>query len=152
MTLVRFSPLRELEDLLGRYGQGIPDPAFNTTQPSEAVAEANWRPPVDVRESADFYEFRADLPAVEPEQVEITVRRGVLTIAGERRSDIEGDNSPEGRVHRLERRHGRFSRSFTLPEDADADRVSAQARNGVLAVRVEKKSEVTPRRIEVQVA
>lgn len=149
MTLVRFSPLRELEDLLGRYNQAV---AEFSGQPSEAVGDSAWRPLVDVRETDSFYEFRLDLPAVEPGEVEITVRRGVLTIAGERRSDIEGENEPNGRVHRIERRYGRFSRSFTLPEDADADQVSAQSRNGVLAIRIEKKSEVTPRRIEVQVA
>jgi len=77
----------------------------------------------------------------------VTVKDGVLVVSGERRYEKE----TEGKVHRVERRYGRFSRSFRLPENADEGRIEAAQKDGVLTLKVSKREEVKPRSIEVKV-
>ena len=110
------------------------------------VAPEGWTPVADVWETADAYRIDLEIPSVPAEAVEVAVEEGVLIMSGER-SRVE---RAEGeRNHRLERRAGKFSRRFKLPEDADAEAISARVANGVLEVTVNKREERTPRRIEV---
>lgn len=109
--------------------------------------ESNWTPAVDIRESDASYLIRADVPGVDPKDIEITLEHGVLTIAGERKAD--SDSNTEG-YRRVERLRGRFVRSFALPDTADADKVDATVRDGVLEVVINKKESSKPRRIAVR--
>lgn len=100
---------------------------------------------VRTKNTADGYELTAELPGLTQSDVRLEVHRGVLTLSAERKN-----HSPEGyRAHRKERRGYQFSRSFTLPEDADVERVEASMKNGVLTVTVGKRAEVKPRQIQV---
>jgi len=102
-------------------------------------------PEVRSKKTEDGYELSADLPGLTQEDLRLEVHRGVLTLSAERRN-----HSPEGyRAHRKERRGFQFSQSFTLPEDADIERVEASMKNGVLTVTVGKRPEVKPRQIPV---
>ena len=107
-----------------------------------------WTPVVDIEETVQDYVIRAELPGLDKDKVKVGVEGAVLTLSGER--DLE--RTAEGKTyHHIERSHGTFSRSFTLPEDSDAERVEAQFTNGVLTVRVAKREEALPKSIEVRV-
>ena len=142
-----------------RYRQSVPQPALHDPvahafgrlfeHANRDVEAAQWMPRVDVREEAGRFVILADLPGVDPQEIEVQMDKGVLTIEGERKADaaVEGE-----RFSRVERRHGSFRRSFALPDSADAEGVSATGRNGVLEVVIPKKPETAPRRIQVGTA
>ncbi len=113
-----------------------------------ASGSAQWLPPVDIREEADRFVIRADLPGIDPQDIEVQMDKGILSIQGERKADaIAGD----AHYTRTERRNGSFHRRFALPDSADADGIAASGRNGVLEISIPKKPETTPRRIRVGV-
>lgn len=118
--------------------------------PRDAVADARateqWVPRVDVREEAERFVILADLPGLDPADIEISMDKGVLSIKGRREAVAAGEGS---RYLRVERLHGDFERSFALPEGADADGIVATGRNGVLEISIPRKAESTPRRIQV---
>ena len=105
-------------------------------------------PETDVREAADAIEVRMDLPGMRPEDVSVELENNVLTISGEKREE-RTQNEKEGRFHLAERRWGTFARSFVLPREVEADRISAEYNNGVLTVRIPKSAKARPRRIDV---
>jgi HSP20 family protein len=105
-----------------------------------------WTPIADVWETADAYRIDLEIPSVTAEAVDVSVEDGVLIMSGERSRPERAEGE---RNHRLERRAGKFSRRFKLPEDADAESISARVANGLLEVTVSKRKEKKPRRIEV---
>ena len=109
----------------------------------------NWVPAVDIYEETERFVVRADVPGVNPADIEVNMDNGVLSVAGERlsedRSDIDG-------VSRFERVAGRFQRRFTLPETADADGIKARSRNGILEISIPKQATAEARRITVEAA
>jgi HSP20 family protein len=141
MSIVRFNPARELDDFFGRFGD------VNRSVWGESIATSDWTPAVDIRETQADFQIDIELPAVAADDVNVTVKDGVLVVAGERKLEKE----TEGKVHRVERRYGRFTRSFRLPENVDEGQVDAHAKDGVLYQRVPKREEVKPRAIEVKV-
>jgi HSP20 family protein len=140
-TLIRRDPFHIMDALFG----GDAASAF------DLPATRAFAPAFDVSEVKDAYVFRADVPGVPEKELEIQVLGNVLTVAGERKNErVEGD---AGRRHfTLERGHGRFSRSFSLPDGADGERATAEVKDGVLTLRVPKRAEVQPRRINVGAA
>ena len=119
---------------------------FDTPWARDVSADASWAPAVDIREDANRYLIRADVPGVDAKDIEVTLEHGVLTIAGERKGETETND--EG-YRRVERFHGRFVRSFALPDTADADKVNAKVKDGVLEVVINKKETSKPRKIAV---
>ena len=114
----------------------------------EGVQSVAWSPVVDIEETELNYLIRAELPGLSKEKVKVTVEDGVLTLSGER--DLE--RKVEGKTfHHIERSHGTFTRSFTLPENAEAESVSANYKDGLLEIRVAKSEEALPKSIEVRV-
>lgn len=115
--------------------------------PEDSFFAEEWSPAVDVRENSDAYVVQADIPGVKPEDMDVTLENGVLTIRGQRREEKkdEGEN-----YHRIERFSGSFSRRFVLPEAADADNVEANMDQGVLVVRIPKTEKATQRKIEIK--
>jgi HSP20 family protein len=142
MTLVHYEPWA-LVDRLRRL-----DRAFAS---SDATTEGKlaWLPAVDVHEETERFVVRADLPGVEPKDIEITTDKGVLTLRGERRTEQRAEES--GRT-RFERVSGTFVRHFTLPENAQPDAIKATHVNGVLEVTIPKQPKPEPRRIKVEAA
>jgi HSP20 family protein len=102
---------------------------------------------VDIREDKDAYVLHADVPGVDPKDIEVHMENGVLTIRGERKSETKEERENYKRVERV---RGTFYRRFTLPDTADADKISAKSVNGVLEVRIPKQETVQPRRISVE--
>lgn len=141
MNMIRYQPWGAF-DLMDRLlaGQGIryADPA---------ATSADWVPSVDVKEEAERFVIHADVPGVDPKDIEVSMEDGVLTLAGERKSEKREEG--EGWT-RVERRSGRFLRRFTLPETADAEGISAQGQNGVLEIVIPKLAKAAPRKITVK--
>ena len=113
----------------------------------QQVRDKEWKPSVDIREMDDSYRLDVELPAVDPKDVRVELRKGVLNISGERRYAGE-----DNRVHLRERRFGKFWRGFHLPEDADANAIRATAKDGIISITVGKNTAGQPRAIEVEAA
>jgi HSP20 family protein len=119
----------------------------NADNPDEsAVVTSQWVPRVDIKEEANRFVILADLPGVDPQQVEVLMDKGILSIKGERSSEATEQSE---RFSRIERRYGSFHRRFALPDTADAEGIVATGHNGVLEVVIPKRAESTPRRIQV---
>lgn len=108
-----------------------------------------WLPVVDVRETADAILVQAELPGLHPDDVDLRVENGVLTISGEKKHEVE-EGKEDSSYHFFERRYGRFERSFTLPRSVNADAVKARFEQGVLTVTLPKAETARPRRIQIE--
>lgn len=111
-----------------------------------AVVTAQWVPRVDIKEEAGRFVIYADLPGIDPQDIEVQMDKGILSIKGERKSESTAETE---RFSRVERRYGSFHRRFALPDSADPEGVTADGRNGVLEIVIPKRAETTPRRIQV---
>lgn len=148
MANSQWDPLRDMEELLARYGRSAPAQPLAHGR-SEHIAAADWRPLVDIVETADLYLIEAELPGVKREDVRVGVDEGVLTIQGHR--DAHPADAAARKSQRSERPSGRFARSFALPELADPERIAARMEDGVLYVSIGKRGERGRRGIEVKV-
>jgi HSP20 family protein len=106
-----------------------------------------FAPAFDIKETKDAYEFKADLPGIDEKELEVTVTGNRLTVGGKREEEHEEKSD---RYYAYERSYGSFSRSFTLPEGSDPEKLSASLERGVLDLKVPKKPEVQPKKIEVK--
>lgn len=145
----RWDPFKELEDMERRLATWFGRPLRRREGEKEALTVAEWSPLVDIEESEKEYLIKAELPEVKKEDVKISVQEDVLTISGERKSEKEEKGK---KYHRVERCYGSFARSFTLPEDADGTKVSAEYKDGVLRIHLPKSEKAKPKAIEVKVA
>lgn len=115
----------------------------------ETAAVASWIPAIDIREEEKQFVLHADLPGVDPANIEVTLDNGVLTIRGRRELTERDERKGYRRVERLS---GEFFRRFSLPDTADSNSVKARCTNGVLEVVIPKQPQVLPRRISVESA
>src|SRR2546421_3737664 len=131
--VITWNPLREIEEAQNRLHRfflgGFPNRMDTSEIPTLAVAD--WSPEVDISEDDHGYLLKADLPEMKKDDVRVTVEDGVLSVSGERKTEKEDHKK---KFHRIERSFGTFRRSFTLPEDADSTKVTAEVRDGVLKV------------------
>jgi HSP20 family protein len=134
MALIRSEALKDVEELFDRYTRTLPWPMGRATASTATMSD--WHPRVDIAETDTCYRIQADIPGVRKEDLKVSVDNGVLTVQGERQQEKKEDNA---RMHRVERFYGHFSRSFTLPEDADIAALSANASEGQLTVSVPRK-------------
>jgi HSP20 family protein len=148
MTLVRWDPFRELEDMSDRLNRMMSRPALPRTNGKETMVVADWVPSVDVSETDGEYQIKAEIPDVKKEDVKVTVEDGVLTIQGERKQEKEEKGK---KYHRVERSYGSFIRSFTLPDLVDEEKVKAEFKDGVLNLLLPKSEKAKPKAIEVKV-
>ncbi|MDE2195889.1 MAG: Hsp20/alpha crystallin family protein [Gammaproteobacteria bacterium] len=112
-----------------------------------SLAATDWVPAVDIKEEADRFVLHADVPGVDPKDIEVTMEDGTLTIRGERKNESREEHDGYRRVERVT---GQFFRRFTLPDTANAEGVSARGNHGVLEVSIPKHAKVQPRRIAVK--
>lgn len=137
-TFGMLEPLRkEMEDVMERF--------FGREDGKPRAADV-WAPRVDLEETDREILVKADLPGVDPKNVEVTVENGVLTVRGERKEERE---EKKKNYHRVERFAGSFYRAVALPPGADADKVTATSANGVVTVSIPKKAEAQPKKIAV---
>ena len=140
MALVRWDSGREVDSLQSEVNR-VFDAFFGNGAPRR-----RWVPAMDLVETDDNLVLRADLPGLSRDDVEIEIKDGVLTVSGERKAEHE--EKSEG-FYRVERTFGRFSRSLSLPEGINADRVAADFEDGVLEVRIPKPEARKPHRVEI---
>jgi len=143
--LTRWDPFRELNVMQDRLSRLFQDYAPRGEQDLTA---GNFVPPVDIYEDEQGITVKAELPGIDPKDVDVQVENNVLTIKGERKLERE---EKEENFHRIERRYGSFVRSFTLPPTVDTDTVKADYENGVLKVHLAKRAEAKPKQIKVNV-
>jgi len=149
-AITRWDPFKELDELQSRlstmFGRA---PVRKDGGRDEAMTVAEWAPLVDIVEDEHEYLIKAELPEVTKEDVKVTVQNGVLSLVGDRKFTKE---ERDKKYHRIERAYGSFVRSFSLPEDADENKVSADFKDGVLQVHLPKSEKARPKNIEVKIA
>ncbi|HTE88797.1 MAG TPA: Hsp20/alpha crystallin family protein [Terriglobales bacterium] len=152
-TLITWNQLREMEEAQNRFNpflRGFPNiPNRMGSGEIDSLAVADWSPEVDISEDDHGYLLKADLPEMKKDDVRVTVEDGILCVSGERKSEKEDHKR---KFHRIERSYGNFRRSFTLPEDANGSKVTADFRDGVLKVHLPTTARPKSKAIEVKVA
>lgn len=149
MTLVRWDPFRELEEVSDRLNRMFARPAASRGAGKETMIVADWTPSVDISETEGEYQIKAEIPDVKKEDVKVTLEDGVLTIQGERKHEKEEKGK---KYHRIERSYGSFVRTFSLPDVIDEEKVKAEFKDGVLNLHLPKSEKAKPKAIEVKVA
>ena len=148
--VITWNPLREIDEAQNRLSRfflgGFPNRMGSGETPSLAVAD--WSPEIDISEDDRGYLLKADLPEMKKDDVRVTVEDDILSVSGERKSLKEDQKR---KFHRMERSFGNFRRSFTLPEDADSTKVTAEFRDGVLKVHLPTTPIARSKAIEVKV-
>ena len=150
MNIVRYGQPRpaslqnEMKQMFDRLFEGsLFDQAGSD---DSSVVTSQWVPRVDVKEEGDRFVLYADLPGIDPNDIEVSMDKGLLTIRGERSSETSEQTD---RFSRIERRYGTFHRRFALPDSADPEGIQARGRHGVLEITIPKRPESAPRRIQV---
>jgi HSP20 family protein len=150
MAIVRFEPFRDQVTFQDRLSR-IFDDAFRASRGAseeEWALGGSWAPSVDIYEHDGNLVLRAELPGIDPKDVDVRVENNVLTLSGERKLDSEVKKES---YHRVERSYGAFSRSFTLPNVVDTDKIKAEFKDGMLRLVLPKKEEAKPKQISISV-
>jgi HSP20 family protein len=142
MTLSRW---RDMDDILNRYARTLGPPQAGS---QEVIATGDWVPLVDIAETDKAFEIKVEIPEVKKENVKVTVDNRVLTIWGEREQEKEEEGK---KFHRVERYYGVFTRSFTLPDNVDENKVTASFKDGMLNIQIQKAKVAKQKAIEVKV-
>ena len=141
-----FDPFRNFEERMRRFfGEGF-EPFKTSTEENWSLA--TWAPTCDIFETDNEIVVKAELPEVKNEDVHVTIDNNMLTLRGERKFSEE---TKKDSYHRMERSYGEFFRSFTLPHFVDANKVSAEFKNGMLRITLPKREEAKPKQLEVKV-
>ncbi|MEK7314795.1 MAG: Hsp20/alpha crystallin family protein [Candidatus Eisenbacteria bacterium] len=145
MTLVRWNPMRDMLTLENEMGRLLQDLSGRAP---EGETPALWSPRVDIEEGRESYVVKAELPGIKLEDIKITIADNQLVVRGERRREVEKNDTT---YHRVERVYGAFERAFTLTKAVAADKIEALYRDGVLEIRVPKAEEAKAREIQIKI-
>lgn len=146
MNIVRYEPwglVNQLHDEINR----LFDRGYAGQDRDSGLTASDWIPAVDIKEEDHRFLIHADVPGVDPKDIEITMEDGILTLKGERKNETREEHDGYRRVERVS---GQFFRRFTLPDTADAEGVTAKGVNGVLEISIPKQPKAQPRRIAVK--
>jgi HSP20 family protein len=146
-----WNPFQEMEELQSRLSSlmGMPRSRASESEDRDFISDTVWAPLVDIVEEEKEYLVKAELPEIRKEDLTVTVENGMLTISGERKFEQE---EKKRKYHRVERSYGSFTRSFTLPGDADGNKIEAEFKDGLLQVHIAKNEQAHPKAIEVKVS
>lgn len=144
MTLMKWDPWREIEDMFDRYTNAVGWPRGG----QEALASSDWSPRVDIAETEHEFLIKADIPGVDKDHVKVSVDNGVLTLHGERKSEKEEKDT---KFHRVERFVGTFTRRFTVPENVGVEGIKAVFKDGILNLHLPKTEKSKPKAIDIHV-
>jgi len=147
MTIVRYQPMSQALQMHSELKQAFDRFLGASEGDQSSVVTSQWAPHVDIKEEANRFVIYADIPGVEPKDIEVHMEKGVLSIKGERK--VENVEQTD-QYTRVERARGTFFRRFALPDSADPDGITAEGRHGVLEITIPKKPETTARRIEIR--
>ncbi len=150
MAIVRFEPFRDLVTIQDRMNRLFSEAFRGARDVDEDWAlGGSWAPAVDVLEQEGNIVLKAELPGVDPKDVDIRVENNTLTLRGERRFDNEVKRES---FHRVERSYGAFARSFSLPSVVETEKIQAEYKDGILKVTLPKKEEAKPKQIAISVS
>ena len=148
MALVRWEPFQDLLAIQERMNRLFDETLQRTrSREEEDISAGLWAPPVDIYETENEIVLKAELPEIDQKDIEIKVEDNTLTIRGERRFDQE---TKKENYHRIERAYGKFSRSFSLPNTIDQEKIKASYKDGILKLVMPKKEEKKPKQITVE--
>ena len=145
-VLTRWDPFRELHTLQSRMSR-LFEEQYGGREES-LVNSGAFVPPVDIYEDQHGIQLKLEVPGIDEKDLNINVENNVLTVSGERKFERE---QKEENFHRIERRYGSFTRSFTLPNTVDTDKITADYNSGVLSIRLVKREEAKPKQIKVNI-
>ena len=150
MAIVRWEPFRDMVAVQDRLNRIFDEAVRGNPRVSEEdwALGGQWAPSVDIFEHEGNLVLRAELPGIEPKDVDVHVENNVLTLRGERKFESEVKRE---KYHRVERAYGTFSRSFTLPNVVDTEKIKAEYKDGVLQVTLPQREEAKPKQIQVSV-
>ena len=147
--LIKWSGFPSISSLQNEMNRMF-DRFFKGWDLSELGAETGaWLPPIDLAETNDKVVVKAEIPGIDPKEIDISIQGDTLSVKGEKKEEKEEKG---GNYYRMERRYGSFSRSIDLPSSVDTNKVSAEYKNGVLEITLQKKEEVKPKQINVKVS
>jgi HSP20 family protein len=141
MNMIRWNPFTEMDDLFKSYNR-----AMTRNPAQEGLLSTDWSPSVDITEDDKEFLIKAELPEIKKEDISVDVNQGVVTLSGERKSE-----SRDEKEHRIERFYGRFSRSFTLPENVNEADIKAENKDGMLYLHLPKSVVEKPKKIKVDI-
>lgn len=147
MNMVRYEPWSLLNQLHSEIDQLFTPQRRRLGEDNANVATSDWAPAVDIKEEADRFVIHADIPGVDPKDIDVHMENGILTIKGERQSETKEEREGYKRVERV---RGSFYRRFSLPDTANAEAISAKSQHGVLELVIPKQQKLQPRRIQVE--
>ena len=147
MPIVRWEPFRDLLTTQREFDRLFKE-AFSPMSGETEVSTRSWAPPVDIYETEDAIVLKAELPGIDPKDVEVRVEDNTLYLKGERNYEKE---VKEQNYHRIERSYGSFARSFTLPNSISAEKVKAEYKDGLLTLTMPKREEAKPKTIKIDV-
>ena len=145
MRITRWNPYGDVNSLQSTLNRVFQD--FNRGS-DELMTSGTFVPPVDIYEDEHGVTLKMEVPGVSQENLNINLENSTLTVSGERKFE---KNEKEENFHRIERRYGSFTRSFTLPNTVDSEKVQANYDNGILSIQLAKKAEAKPKQIKVNV-
>ena len=148
MAIVRWEPFRDLMTTQREFDRLFKE-AFTPLFGDGETSTRTWAPPVDIYENENDIVLKAELPGVEPKDVEVKVEDNTHYLKGERKFEKE---TKEENYHRVERSYGSFARSFSLPNSINAEKVKADYRDGLLTLTLPKREEAKPRTIKIDVS
>ena len=146
MALVRWNPWREVSTLQNRFNHVFDDAFFRPFRTETQAVTNHWQPAVDIFDKEDRMVIKAELPGVAKEDIKVDLKERVLTLKGSR--SFENEVKDE-KVYRRERAYGTFQRAFSLPEDLDAETISADYKDGVLTIEIPKAAKEQPKQITI---
>ena len=146
MTLVKWTPRRmnisnDFDDMFRTL--------FHSDWKNPLNTKTNWKPEIDIKESDNLFQIKADIPGLTKKDIKISVKGDQLTISGERKNIIDNSND---HYHYRERSVGKFKRSFNLPESINRDKIHASFKNGILSIELEKHEEIVPKEMEISIS
>lgn len=146
MPITRWEPFRDLISTQDRFNQLFNETFTRAFGGRHEASPRGWVPAVDIYETDENLVLQAELPGINPDNVEVRVEDNTLYLSGERKFEKE---VKEENLHRVERSYGTFTRSFALPGSIDADKVKAEYKDGVLTLTMPKREEAKPRTIKI---
>lgn len=145
MSIINWNPFTELEDIQSDINKLFDDSLFRKRK-AKTSELSFWQPVIDVIENKNEFKIRAEIPGIVKEDIKININNDVLTIKGEKKQETE---EKEANYHRTERIYGLFQRQLALPQNVDANKISAKFKDGVLEVVIPKGEEAKPKEIKV---
>jgi len=144
MNMTKWNPFKEMENFFDHYSSELRGNRGEASKMFET-----WTPTVDITETDKNFLITAELPGVKKKDIKVEIDHGVLTISGERHFEKEDDQKKH---HRIERFFGNFSRSFSLPDSVNQEKIKAEFNDGLLTVKLFKTEVPKPKAVQVDIA